>query len=193
MKPFIAQYFRSWRIFLGLATAYILACLVIGIAGLQDHLGKADVALVLGAKVTPTGKPSLSLKARLDRTVGLYRDGWFPRIMVSGGLGKEGFDEAVVMQDYLLSQRIPAANIILDSQGWTTQASAQNIASTLTARGWNSVLVVTQYFHVPRSRLALKQAGITSIYSAPAHYFNYRDLYSLPREVIGYISYWLLN
>ena len=98
----------------------VLACLCVGIVGLNDNLGKADVALVLGNKVDPNGQPSPSLRARLDRAVDCYKQGWFPMVVVSGGLGKEGFDEAVVMRDYMISKGVPQAHIIADSQGWTT-------------------------------------------------------------------------
>ena len=79
----------------------ILATGILVTAGLRDQLGKADIALVLGSKVELDGKPSTRLRARLDRTLELYRAGYFPAIIASGGLGKERFDEAVVMRDYL--------------------------------------------------------------------------------------------
>jgi vancomycin permeability regulator SanA len=48
------------------------------------------LALVLGSKVEQEGTPSPRLRARLDRTLELFRDGWFAFIIASGGLGKEG-------------------------------------------------------------------------------------------------------
>jgi len=60
--------------------------------GLEDELGQSDIAVVLGNKVEEDGKPSLRLKARLDKAVELYQKNWFKKILVSGAVGKEGFD-----------------------------------------------------------------------------------------------------
>jgi vancomycin permeability regulator SanA len=51
--------------------------------------------------------------------------------------------------------------------------------------------VVTQFFHITRSRYALQRAGIDTVYSAHASYFEARDVYSLAREVIALPVYWI--
>ena len=168
---------------------YVLATVWLVGDGLTDRLGHADVALVLGSKVELDGKPSVRLRARLDRAAELYRAGYFPWIIVSGGLGKEGFDEAVVMRDYLVAQGLPADRLILDSHGDTTFASAQNTRTIATQRHFKSVLVVSQYFHLPRSRLALQRCGFGPVYSAHARLFEGRDGYSSLRETLGWIEY----
>jgi vancomycin permeability regulator SanA len=168
---------------------FALATGVLVMAGLNDHLGKADAALVLGSKVEPNGTPSARLQARLDRALELYRAGYFSTIIVSGGMGREGFDEAKVMKDYLVAHGVPPDQLIVDSDGVTTFASARNTARMAHERNFHSVLVVSQYFHVPRSRLALERFGISSVYSAHAHYFEWRDVYSAPRELLGYLRY----
>jgi uncharacterized SAM-binding protein YcdF (DUF218 family) len=53
------------------------------------------------------------------------------------------------------------------------------------------VTVVTQYFHVPRTRLALRRQGVADIRSAHAAYFELRDLYAIAREVAALPAYWL--
>src|ERR1700744_1646521 len=70
--------------------------------GLHDRLGKADVGVVLGNKVEANGQPSLALAGRLDEALALYRQGYFPKLFVSGAFGKEGLPEAPVMRDYLV-------------------------------------------------------------------------------------------
>ena len=57
------------------------------------------------------------------------------------------------------------------------------------SRGWKSAFVVTQYYHVPRSCLALRKFGIGTVFSAHAYYFGPKDLIGLPREVAGLIQY----
>jgi SanA protein len=74
----------------------IAASIAIVIAGLNDNLHAADLAVVPGSKVRPDGQPSLMLRARLDHAVDLYRKGYFKLVLVSGGHGWEGYDEPAV-------------------------------------------------------------------------------------------------
>ena len=171
--------------------SFAAATLVLVASGLRDDIAPADVALVLGSKVELDGTPSPRLRARLDRTLELFRDGFFPSIVVSGGVGKEGYDEAEVMHDYLVAHGVPAEQIILDSHGDTTLASAKNLARIAQERNFRSVIVVSQYFHIPRARLALERCHFSAIHSAHAHFFEWRDIYSSARETAGYGSYLL--
>ena len=177
----------------GLATlAVLLAALPLGIVvdGLSDRLGPADVAVIPGSMVHPDGRLSARLQARLDKAVELYRQGLFAHLIVSGGTGVEGVDEAVAMKTYLLAQQVPEAAILVDSGGATTHDTAVNSAALMRARGWRSAMVVTQYFHVPRTRLALAAQGVSPLYNVHASFFEARDVYSTLREVPGLASYW---
>lgn len=180
---------RAIRALSLLAGVCILGTTVLVVIGLQDDIGHADAALVLGSKVELDGTPSARLRARLDRTLELYQAGHFPKIITSGGVGIEGFDEAVVMRDYLAARGVPGENIIVDSAGLTTFASAQNTLQIARRQGFKSILVVSQYFHLPRSRMALRRFGITTVYSAHARIFELRDIYSSFREFFGCLSY----
>jgi len=185
---------RTWRIFsLTLLATIVFALVAVGLLvsdGLSDDIKKADVALVLGNKVELNGEPSARLRARLDRALDLYRQGLVTFVIVSGATGQEGHDEAQVMADYLSKNGVPAQSIIRDSEGVTTEASAINTAAILKKKTLKSVIVVSQYFHISRSKLALRKAGVEDVYSAHAHIFELRDFYSIPRELAGYVSYW---
>lgn len=157
--------------------------------GLHDEIGAADVGVVLGNTVYSDGTPSPRLAARLDRALELFRQGLFPLIIVSGSIGEEGRDEAVVMRDYLVQRGVSPEQVIVDSEGRTTFATAMNTRKLIEERGLASALVVSQYFHVPRARLALRRAGVGKVYSAHARYFELRDFYSVPRELIGFLRY----
>ena len=185
------KFFRKRRhlLILGLPLLYLVATIGLVFDGLVERLGKADVALVLGSKVEMNGKPSARLQARLDRTVELYKTGYFPWVIASGGVGKEGFDEGVVMRDYLISHGVPLDRVFVDSHGDTTFASAQNTLAIAREQGFQSVLVVSQYFHLPRSRLALQRLGLGPVYTAHPSYFERRDVYSSLRETAGYGEY----
>jgi uncharacterized SAM-binding protein YcdF (DUF218 family) len=173
----------------GAFAAFAAAFLAISLAGLWDDVRRADVCVVLGNTVGRDGRPSDRLRARLDKAVELYRAGMFPEVIVSGGVGEEGFDEATVMKQYLVENGIPERRVHTDGRGLDTFETARNARAEMAARGWRSALVVSQYFHVPRCRLALRGAGVGNVSPAHASYFESRDLYSTGREVFAYAYY----
>jgi uncharacterized SAM-binding protein YcdF (DUF218 family) len=172
-------------------TTFLLATAALVLAGLHDKLAPADLIVVPGNTILPDGTPSPRLQARLDVALTQFQAGLAPRILVSGATGKEGFDEAAAMARYLLRHGVPAGAIIEDNQGWTTEATARNAAVLMRTHGWQTAMVATQYFHVPRFRLALERAGIAVSGNVHAPYFELRDLYSVPRETVGYAVYFM--
>jgi len=171
--------------------AFILSAIWIVADGLTDDIQAADVAIVPGNTVEKDGRPSARLRARLDQTATLYRQGLFRDVIVSGGVGGEGFDEAEVMKRYLVENGVPEGRVHVDSGGATTRLTARNAARMMGENGWRSAIVVTQYFHVPRMRLAVKRSGVAPVFSAHAQYFELRDVYSTAREVVGCGAYLL--
>ena len=164
-------------------TIYIVA------DGLNDEIAQADAAVVLGNTVERNGQPSERLNARLEKAVELYEKKLVGKIIVSGGFGIEGFEEADVMRDYLVSRNIPESNIILDRDGYNTYKTAVNTKQIMQSQNMRSVVIVSQYFHITRTRLAFQKAGIENIYAAHADYFELRDVYSILREFTGFYSY----
>jgi vancomycin permeability regulator SanA len=175
--------------FLSLFAALVVAIGALLFDGLSDDLSRSDVAIVLGSKVELDGQPSKRLAARLDRAVALYQTGIVPLVIVSGGPGIEGFDEATVMRDYLVSKAIPADRILLDSIGYNTGATARNSAAIMREKGLTSATVVTQYFHIPRTQLALQAQGISPVRTAHAKLLEWRDVYSTLRELAAMVAY----
>jgi vancomycin permeability regulator SanA len=173
--------------------AAALSALLIVVAGLMDDIQTSDVAVILGSKVELNGQPSARLAARLDKGLALYRTGVTTTLIVSGGTGVEGFSEAIIMRDYLSQRGVPLANIIVDENGFNTDATAKNCAAIMRARGFHSVIVVTQYFHIARTTMALRFQDVRNVHSAHAHYLEMRDIYSTAREALALPVYWISN
>ena len=187
---------RRALIVLGLLAAGGLVCaLFITIGGLVEDPSKRDIALVLGNKVNEDGTPSARLAARLDRAITLYNEGRCTFIVVSGGTGIEGHDEAKVMERYLVDHNIPGDHVIPDSDGlntWKSAVNAQRIVNSIGVAD-PSVVAVSQYFHLPRCRLSLKRAGFSDVSSSYARFVELRDIYSIAREIPAYLKYLLLK
>jgi uncharacterized SAM-binding protein YcdF (DUF218 family) len=161
-----------------LAGGYIFAAGIIVMVGLNDRIANADLIIVPGNTIAPDGTPSPRLKARLDTALQLFYAHHAPLIFLSGGTGKEGFDEAAFMASYLMKNGVPPTVIIKDGLGIDTAATAKNAASFMSANNLKSAFIATQYFH--------HVAG-----TAHAPYFEMRDLYSIPRETIAYVAYFI--
>lgn len=187
MKRFLTH--RARHLIVACVAAYALAIAALCLAGLRDDVGRADVALVLGNTVNPDGTLSPRLEGRMAEALRRYREGWFGLMVVSGGVGEEGRDEAAAMRDYLVANGVPADVVIADNLGADTYSSVLNVRAILRARNLHSVFVVTQYFHVPRTRLALHRAGIGTVYASHARYFEWRDFFSVQRDLVAWMWY----
>lgn len=185
--------FKSVMCFLSLA--FIALCFItlgfILFLGFSDDIQKSDVAVILGNQVHRNGQPYMRLAARLNEGAKLYQAGFFKHIIVSGGIERNGRSEAVVMKNYLVAHHIPASAIIEDSHGSDTWKTALNSKSIMQKNGYKSVLVISQFFHIARTVISFKRVGISPVYHAHAKYFEWRDLYSTPREVLA-VYYYLL-
>ncbi len=157
--------------------------------GNVDDFKPADFIVVLGNQVNDDGKPSDRLRARLDKTVDLYQNNMAKKIIVTGGLGKEGYNEAEVMKDYLVRQNIPTENVLVDSKGLDTFQSAVNTKNMLAGQLDKSIILVSQHFHLWRSENIFKKCGFSMVYTAHPNYYEWRDFYSVFREFLAVHKY----
>ncbi len=180
--------FRKIVIFLILV--FLLHEVIIITDGLIDENSDAKVAVILGSKVNTDGSLSGRLKARLDKGLELYQDSVVSELYMSGGLGKEGFYEGTVMADYLISKGVPKNSIKIDNNGINTRNSALNFRRDYPAE--SKVIVVSQYFHITRTKLAFRQVGVKDVYGIHCEFFELRDPYSAFREFFGLYKYLVL-
>lgn len=180
-----------WRgMVAGIALLLLIELIALLWVGLRDDSARSDVGIVLGSSITAAGEPSPRLQARLDRAGELWQAGIFPTVIVSGGVEPEGWDEAAIMAHYLEQRwHVPAAAILRDPAGNTTHDTACHSARLMHQYGYRSALVVSQHFHLARSRDALLQAGVTDIHRAHARFFEARDIYSIAREMVAWPIY----
>jgi len=169
---------------------WLIAALAVAFAGMATHpKATADLALVLGNTVGPGNRPQPRLRIRLEAALALYRRGGCRMLMVSGGVEEDGRDEAAGMKQWLVDRGVPADAIVEDRHGDNTRASARNAHAWLDAHGQRSVVVVSQYFHLPRARLAIRQEGLVDAGGDYTRRLFLFDVYSSMREVLGYLAY----
>jgi len=157
----------------------------------EPAIPTADYAIVYGNKVEITGIPSNRLAARLNAATQLYHEKKIEHIIVSGGTGKEGFDEAKVMLEYLVSQNIPESIIITDADGYTSHKTSVNAAHLIGTD--SSVIAVSQRYHVSRTKLSLRNAGFHNVQGFYPDHYEFRDIYATFRELPAWLKYWWLK
>lgn len=150
-----------------LCFAYSSYLLTINHAAYQDERQPADAILVLGAGVTRTGSPSSALIARVKHAVMLYREGYAPLIVLTGGARDARPTEADVAYRIARRMGVPAEAIIVEATSQTTTQNIVTVAPSLRERDVRSVIVVTSPFHAMRSRIIVHGEGFT-VYMSPA-------------------------
>ena len=158
------------------------------IDGLTDDKKNADIAVILGNKVNEDGTLSERLLKRMECGLELYKSGRVKKLIVSGGLGKEGFYEGTKMQNYLIKNGVPDTAIIIDNYGNNTIATVNNTLKLQDSLNFKSLIIVSQYFHLTRTKMLFRKRHFENITSVSPNYFEFRDIYSLLREFVAYYS-----
>lgn len=163
--------------------AWVAAAVYVCVKGLSTPYERADLAVVFGNALEDDGTPKPILAARLDVALRCFRAHACPRLFVSGSIDGPGLDEAAAMRTYLLAHGVPDDRIVVDRAGDNTLATARNAVAYMRAHGLSRVLLVSQYYHLPRARFAFEEAGAPQVYGAYPRAFRFMDLYSSWREV----------
>lgn len=162
-----------------------------------DARAPADVILILGAAVWPDGQPSPILLSRVQAGVALYRQGYAPRMLLSGGLGKLPPSEAEAMRRVAVSMGVPPEDILVEDQSLSTLANIRNSAEIMAARGWRSVLLVSDPYHMFRACRMAADAGLevhpAPVWDSPGWTFPSLRVYYTARETAAVIVYEILR
>lgn len=154
--------------------------------GLNNYKKSADIAVILGNKVNRDGTLSTRLQKRLDCGILLFKQSRIKAILVSGGLGYEGFYEGDKMKDYLVINGIPEESILVDNNGNNTISTVENTLKLRDKLKFKSIMVVSQYFHITRTKMLFRRRNFTQVTSQAPRYFELRDVHSLIREFIAF-------
>jgi len=174
-----------------IALVWVLCSTAIAVRGLTMRAGRADMAVIFGNMLAPDGTPIRILAERLDVGIRCYHAGNCPILFVSGSVDGPGRDEAASMRRYLVSHGVPDAAIVTDAHGDNTLATAQHAVAYLHTHALSRVMLISQYYHLPRAALAFSRAGFPGlkIYADyPAH-LHKLDFYALWREVPAFTVY----
>jgi uncharacterized SAM-binding protein YcdF (DUF218 family) len=132
-----------------------------------DDAHFADAIVVLGA-AQYNGRPSPVLKARLDHALELYQDGFAQTIITTGSYGSDpNFSEAEVGRKYLVQHGVRVDSIVTEQGSGTTYDSVRAVTGLLRAKGWRTALVVSDGFHLFRTKKMFNDNGVIA-FTSPA-------------------------
>lgn len=119
-----------------------------------------DVAIIYGAEMYPSGRPSPYLRARLDLGAALFQAGKAKVLIVSGDDSPAHHREATNMKAYLVSAGVPAARIVTDDFGLDTYDTCMRARDVF---GVTSALLVSQRYHLPRAVATCRAVGVDAV------------------------------
>jgi uncharacterized SAM-binding protein YcdF (DUF218 family) len=168
----------------GAALAYVVSFLIVVVVSRQDQRRAVDAIVVLGA-AQYNGRPSPVLKARLDHGVELYQAGLAPVLVVTGGTAKgDRESEADVSRRYAMAAGIPDSAIIVRPEGHSTDASMEAVGNWLKEKHKETVLLVSDPFHMCRLRFEARRMDLTP-YSSPTRTSPISESF---RQELGYFA-----
>ncbi len=155
-----------WYATVALVAAWLIALSAVIAWGSRDRARPSDAIVVLGA-AQYWGRPSPVLRARLDHAVDLWRRRMAPRVVLTGGVGVgDTTSEAAVSRKYVIGRGIPDTAILLETTGRTTQESLRSVAALLRSRNEESVILVSDPFHMLRLDILARRFGLVP-YTSP--------------------------
>jgi uncharacterized SAM-binding protein YcdF (DUF218 family) len=149
-------------IVLGLGFGTYLAALGYVVLNMnRSTLQQADMALVLGSRVYQGGQLNPCLVQRVEEGVEVVRQGWARWLVLSGGVDPEdGAVEAEAMARIAAQRGLPQERIVLEPRARSTYQNLLFTQQLMKEHGWNTVVIVSEPFHLPRAALMARRLGL---------------------------------
>ena len=171
---------------------------VINVGSSDPSTLPADAVVVLGAGVNGT-QPSLSLYTRLTAALDYLEENPDVPVVLTGGLGYgEEITEARCMYDWLTARGVDPARLIMEEQAGNTAENFAFSKELLEEQGIdpaeNLVAVVTNDFHIARSRLIAARQGYGHAFGVPAKLpWRHLEVNYYLRESFAMVKTWIFD
>ncbi len=129
------------------------------IYSLEDVSGR-PVAIIFGAGVTRSGRPTAMLADRVEMGANLYHAGKVKVLLLTGDNHIDTYNEPEVMRQFALELGVPDSALVLDYAGFRTYDSCYRAQAIFQV---NEAILVTQAFHLDRALLTCTGLGIESV------------------------------
>jgi vancomycin permeability regulator SanA len=128
------------------------------IYSLANAPGKTT-AIVFGAGLRRDGTPTTVLADRVSTAVSLYREGKVTRILMSGSISGDWYNEPTAMRSLALELGVPDQDILIDTGGTRSLNTCQRAHQIFEIE---QALLISQRFHLPRALIICDAIGISA-------------------------------
>ncbi|MBI5561913.1 MAG: YdcF family protein [Deltaproteobacteria bacterium] len=157
----------------------------------DERLAKSGVIVVLGGGAYENGALGAASNERLIRGLLLYKNGWAPAVIFSGGSinaastkiihtitasddkSAISASEAAIMRDTALTLGVPEKDTAVDALSTNTYENMKDVKGYMETRGIKTCLIVTSPTHALRSMLVAERLGMSC---SPAPVADYTAL-----------------
>ncbi|WP_269789787.1 YdcF family protein [Stenotrophomonas sp. Iso1] len=135
--------------------------------GDRDQAAPADAIIVLGAAAYDA-KPSPVFEERIRHGLDLYHQGYASKLIFTGGFGgsRARFSESQVARRYALKQKVPAADILIETKSRTTRQNLVEAKQVMAKNNLHRVIVVSDPLHMARALRLSKELNIDALASS---------------------------
>ncbi len=170
MRKFLKHAFKmtSWLLIILILVGVLIlgvSRLITGLAARGKIYTSADVpaervAIVFGAGLWRSGKPTPVLEDRVKMAAELYFAGKVEKLLFSGDNRFVEYNEPEAMRQLALSLGVPSDAIVRDYAGRRTYDTCYRARAIF---GVEEAILVTQAFHMPRALYTCNQLGVKSV------------------------------
>ena len=156
-----------WRIFIALLAWLLCVTAWIVWVGERDQAAQADAIIVLGAAAYDA-KPSPVFEERIRHGLDLYRQGYAPLLIFTGGYGGTAarFSESQVARRYAIKQGVPDEAILIETASRTTRQNLIEARRLMEQRKLHRVIIVSDPLHMARALRLAHELGIDALASS---------------------------
>jgi uncharacterized SAM-binding protein YcdF (DUF218 family) len=143
-------------------------------AGIPPQLQPAAAIVVLGGGLEADGVLSSSSLRRAIHGILLFQQGLAPLLAFSGPTYGHHRQEAEIRAEMAQLLGVSPSAIVTETTARTTREEAMRMATLLQPMGIDTILLITSYEHMARSRLLFESVGFT-VQPAPVDELSYAD------------------
>lgn len=146
----------------------VMLIVMIHRTGKVDTAESSDVIVVLGAGLSRDGRAGYALTRRSAHAAELWHQGLADSIICTGGVAQNQIrSESDGCLDVLLRHDVPESAVILEDKSASTEENAIYSREILLGNGFDSVILVSDSYHLFRARYIFETAGINKISLSP--------------------------
>ena len=125
----------------------------------------ADVIMVMGGGVEPDGRLTSGSLARIEHGIRVWRRVPTAFFLFTEGQLSQDDGSIAFVKEYLVFRGIPRDRILLETEGGDTQSGIKNSAEMIGRRGFEQIVLVTGYRHLPRAYWTAKNYKLNPVVS----------------------------